>query len=379
MSIVFNESLNNFARRYFIKGNEQVGDDRLFPRKYESVINSICEQLLIHDGISFKVYGENIPLTILINTFGVRATEELLEQGALKFVLWNPGVTYMVDDIPGILPLQSMGSFTTDVHSDPEESIMSGLEFMRNPLPRKMRRDITRKVLKHYVVPPEELARDAAEFGHEGYKNNLFKEFGLSNEKTLTDLKQEERKQLCNLATQCLDLTLLAKYQYSTYNSFDLMNLNRSEFQNLKDAKAVENVVDTVFNIEEVPNFSEMISQKTIDIKSIPKLRSKKSSEKFRAWVDKVSHHEESSDITREYIDAIVDSKTANQTPRGKLTRVLGVVSLGAIVGSTVPGPSGIITGAAIGLLDSYVLDKIVKGWTPRHYIDKEIKPLINN
>lgn len=302
----------------------------------------------------------------------------MLEQGAIKFVLWNPGVTYIVDDIPGLLPLQSMGNFTTAVHSDPEESIMSGLKFMSNPLPRRVRKDITRKVLKHYVVPPEDLSRDAAEFGHEGYKSNLFEEFGLPNEKNLTDLKQKERKLLCSLATQCLDLTILAKYQFSTYNSFDLMKLNRSEYGNLKNANAIENVVETVFDIESIPNFSSMISEGMIDITDIAKLRKRKSSKQFRVWIDKVSHHEDKSDITREYIDSVMDSKTFFQTPKGKLTKVIAVTSLGVVVGSTMAGPSGVIMGATIGLLDSYVLDKILKGWTPRHYIDKEIKPLIN-
>jgi len=49
MFIVFNESLNSFARSYLVKGNEQIGDARLFPQKYKRIINSVCEQHFIHD------------------------------------------------------------------------------------------------------------------------------------------------------------------------------------------------------------------------------------------------------------------------------------------------------------------------------------------
>ena len=183
--IVFNQTLNDFARKWFIKGNEHlIKDSRFFILEYNSIINSICEQLLIHDGLAFKVYGENIPLAILINTFGVKGVENLLEEGAIEFLLWNPGVTYAIDDIPGIYPLQSMSKFTSSVHSDPEASIKSGLEFLRVPLPRRMRRHITRRALKDikYLL---KISKDATDFGHKGYNDNLFQEFGLPKKKNL--------------------------------------------------------------------------------------------------------------------------------------------------------------------------------------------------
>ena len=31
-----------------------------------------------------------------------------------------------------------------------------------------------------------------------------------------------------------------------------------------------------------------------------------------------------------------------------------------------------------LSLLDTYVLDGMLNGWTPRHYFDKSIKPLVN-
>ncbi|WP_051967864.1 hypothetical protein [Brevibacillus thermoruber] len=159
---IFNQQLNEFSRKYLVKGNEHlIKDTRQFLFEYRNVINSISEQFLLFDGVSFKVYGENIPLAVLINTFGVKGVEELLEQEAIEFVLWTSLVTYLVDDIPGVLPLQSGGTFTTSVHADPEASIESGLKWMRNPLPRKTRRLLTRKVLKAYKLLPEKLSREA--------------------------------------------------------------------------------------------------------------------------------------------------------------------------------------------------------------------------
>lgn len=370
--IVFNQTLNDFARKWLIKGSEHlVKGPRLFPFEYDSTINSICEQLLIHDGIAFKVYGENIPLALLIDIFGVKGVEGLLEEGAIEFVLWNPGVTYAIDDLPGIYPLQSMGKFTSSVHSDPEASIKSGLRFLRDPLPRRMRRHITRKALKRYRLPPEKLSKDATDFGHTGYNNNLFEGFGLPKKKELIELNVDERKKLCDLATQCLQLTILSMYQYSTYNSFDLLKLNRSEFANLKDANLVEDVIDTVFRIEKVPDFSKMISMGMLDIKDVPRFRKTRGSKQFRAWIDQVSHHTDRYDIAKEYIDSIIKPKSFAQTSYGKFLRVISVTAL-SIGGGLLAGPIGAIPGAivggltdmGIGLLDSYILDNIIKGWS---------------
>ncbi|WP_156110384.1 glycine zipper family protein [Brevibacillus thermoruber] len=199
-------------------------------------------------------------------------------------------------------------------------------------------------------------------------------------------MKQDERSLLCFLATQCLELTILSMYQYCTYNSFDLLKLNRSEFNSLKNANAVERVVETVFDIEEIPDFATMISKGMLDIKDIPKFRQTKGARQFRSWIDKVSHHTDKSDITREYIDAIVNSKGFFQTKGGKLLRTLGLTALGAVVGQQA-GPIGAFSGAVVGtaidlglsLFDSYILEGITKGWTPRHYIEKQIKPLIKH
>lgn len=383
--IVFNETLNDFARKWFVKSNGHlIKNSNSFSLEYKNLVTSICEQLLIHDGIAFKVYGENIPLSILINIFGVKGVKSLLEENAIEFILWNPGVTYMVDDIPGVYPLQSMSTFTSHVHSDPNASITNGLEFLQNPLLRRTRRSIERKALKRYKIPPENLAKNATDFGHEGYNDNLFRNFGLPKKKQLVELDINERRKLCRLSTQCLKLTILSKYQYSTYNSFDLLKLNRSEFENLEDANLVGNVTNTVFQIEKIPDFSKMISMGMLDIKDIPKLRKKRGSIKFRKWIDQVSHHTDKDDITKEYIDSIAKPESFAHTSYGKFIRVISVTALGAKAGNLITGPIGTIPGGIVGGLtdlgiscfDSYILDNLMKGWSPRFYIDKNIRPL---
>lgn len=378
-STIFNNDFNDFVRKYFIKGNEHlINDVNSFEFDYLNSVNSISEQLLLHDRISFKVYGENIPLANLINIYGIKGTEDLLDQGAIEFVLWNPGVTYLVNDIPGLYPLQSMGKFTSSVHSDPEASIKSGLKFLSNPLPRRDRRNITRKVLKKYKLPSKKLPNDAVEFGHQGYNNNLFEGLGLPKNKELIELDKNERALLCDLAIQCLELIFLGMNNYSSKNNFNLLKINKSEFRKLKNANAVDELVDTVFEIENIPNFFTMFSKSLIDVKDVPKFRKSKASKQFREWIDKVSHSTDKSDITKEYLDSLVNSRSFLETNQGKLIKAVSITALGT-AGGAFAGPAvGAATSLGLGLFDYYVLDNISKGWTPKYYIDKKIKPLTN-
>lgn len=375
-SAIFNEELNEYSRKLLIKGNEHLINKKENPiQKLNNLVSTVGEQLLIHDSVSIKVYGENFPLPILIKHFGLKNIEALIEQGALNFVLWTPGVTFFVDDIPGggVYPLQSMGKFSGS-YGDPEESIINGLKSMTNPLPRKIRRDLVRKVEKHYIVPSVELSKSAVEFGHQGYKDNLFESLGLPYEKDLLDFNRLERQKLCSLATQCLDLTVLSKYNLNSYNNFDLLQLNRKEFQRLRNVAAIETVVDEVFKIEEIPAFAQMFSSGILDLNDISKLRDGRSAEKFREWIEDVSNFENRYDITRAYMESITQ-KTFIDKPIGKLTRMLTFTALGAGLAGPLGAVGGIAADLGISLFDTYILDGIAKGWSPKHYIEKQVKP----
>jgi hypothetical protein len=387
--LVLNKSLNDFSRKYLVKGNEpSINDAMMLPSEFERVINEVAEQLLYHDGISFKVYGENIPLTILINTFGTKGVEELLEQKAIEFVLWTPAVTYIVDDIPGLLPLQS-GTLNSKAHCDPEESATLGLNWMQYPLPRKTRRYLVRKITKAYKLPDPGIPKYAVEFGYQGYKDNIFAQFGLPNGKSLEELDKAERAKLCSFSDECLELAILSSFKYDSIESKRLTELNRTEFQRLHHAKVIEDVADYIFKIENVPNFKELIVQGFIDIKQIPKIRSNNSSVKFRSWISKYDSNTSSEDIVKEYLNSIVNSKGIFDTPKGKFLKTLGVTAFSGAVGCLIGGEIGLLVGATaskiaesfidlgLNLLDAYVFEGLTKGWSPRHYIDKEIRGLV--
>lgn len=389
-SLVFNKELNSFARKYLVKGTSQSKNKKNIIYEYNRVTQKIGEMFLRHEGVAFKVYGENIPLAILTNLFGTSGVEKLLEQEAIKFILWTPIITYNSSNIDGILPLQP-GNLSSEVHGDPEKSATLGLKSMANPTKKSDRRRLIRKVIRSYEVPPPNAANKAVRFGHEGYKSNIFKNMGLSNKKNITKLNKNERAKLCSLSTKCLELAILSEFKYHTLDSINLMSLNRIEFNRLQKAKIIEKMEDKLFELEHLPNFSELIRKEVIDIKDIPKLRAEKDALKFRSWISSQADKSNSKEITKEYLDSITESKGFFETNKGKLIKTIGVTSFSIGIGSLIGGGAGGLIGGVLGkntleplvdlglnLLDTYILSGIIQGWHPRHYFDNQIRAVVN-
>ncbi|MEC0271908.1 hypothetical protein [Peribacillus frigoritolerans] len=393
-NIIFNDELDGFCNKYIFKGGLGEKTPHLFDLEHERISRNICEQLLRHDGVAIKVNGTNAPLAILINLFGERNLEELLEQNAIQFILWTPMVTTLAsDNFPdGLLPLQ-FGNLSKDaVYGDPEKSIDEGFKILTRPIPRKQRRNLTRKLLKSYRLPSEEISSNAVTFGHDGYKNNKFSPLGFANTKEITKLNASERRTLLKFTNESLELAVISEMKLNTINNYNLMRLNELEFENLTKSKTIQDYQNKLFQLEQVPNFSEMIKLGMLDIESIPKVRSTKNAIKFRKWINNIADGDEDVEISKQYIESISNNKSKLDTTTGKITRSLVVTAVSGTVGTALAGPVGSLIGGGIGafvinpaldfsidMLDTFVLDGVLKGWNPKHYFDNDIKKIIQN
>ena len=154
---IFYPGLDGFCRTYMLT-NRQVtpAEFAKYPARLKEENGSIFEQLMLFDKVSFKVYGESIQATFLMNLLGHETFETLIEQGAIGFTLWTPLITHLVTDIPGIVPIQS-GTLSSPAHSDPEQSIDLGLNWMKEPLPSHERKRLIKRLVPLYEIPAADL------------------------------------------------------------------------------------------------------------------------------------------------------------------------------------------------------------------------------
>jgi hypothetical protein len=172
---VFNTGLNQFTRKYLLKDSnaDELSLVQSFQSEYQRILAELTEQFLFFDKVVIKVYGENVGLVVLINELGLKQVLELVEEGAIQFLLWTPMIMSVVgDDLMGkVNPIVS-GSATSPVHSKPMESVKMGLQSCKMQSDRRERRELERKISKIYKVTDSKFVSDATDIIVSAYSSN---------------------------------------------------------------------------------------------------------------------------------------------------------------------------------------------------------------
>ena len=156
-TVIYDTKVDKYLRKYYIKRNN---NEKLLAQQFiietPEIIRYICNVLLYYDCICMQISAENIAIPFFINLFGKNGFEDLVEQGAIRFFLMTNPIMHMVTPVKGVCPL-SIGTFKEGPYGIPEESIKHGFHFSSIPLERKYRRLLTKKLLKCYEKPIEEI------------------------------------------------------------------------------------------------------------------------------------------------------------------------------------------------------------------------------
>ena len=237
-TVIYDTKVDKYLRKYYIK--RKNNDEKLLAQQFiletPEIIRYICNVLIYYDCICIQISAENIAIPFFINLFGKNGFEDLVEQGAIRFFLMTNPIMHMVTPVKGICPL-STGTFNEGPYGIPEESIKYGFNFSSTQLERKYRRLLTKKLLKCYEKPIEEIDKRIVESVYDAYKLNYFKNLNLPYEKELTDFTANESEKIGDIANYYHNLTIVAKLKYSTLDSYPIELLNNEVIKNLKKLK----------------------------------------------------------------------------------------------------------------------------------------------
>lgn len=381
---IFYPDLNDFCRTYLVSGRIMTPAELdHYPVRLKDQNASIFEQLLLFDKISFKVYGENILVPYLINQLGQDAFEALLDQEAIGFTLWTPVVTFLVEDTPGVMALQS-GTQSSPPHSDPEKSIELGLQWMsKEQLFPGARRRLIRRLVPLYEVPSPDLSRDAVGMTvsafHSGKLNALnFSPLG----KDILNLTLPQRKDLCRCASELLEYSFLIQHEMTSFSNKQYFNLFDQSVSKVEAHRTITADFNRLATLEGFPNLKALYSELNDPFTRLPKLRAKRSSAEFRKWLAETNSSATDVDIMKEYVDSIAEKKGFFETKKGKLTKTVVMTGIGTMMGALIGGFEGALRGAAVGkvldagadwaldVIDEFLVSGLTKGWSPRMFFD---------
>ncbi|AOK66488.1 hypothetical protein QZN06_22330 [Burkholderia multivorans] len=383
---IFYPELNEFCRKYLDSSKSiSLMDQNLFPQRIDDIQKSIFEQLLLFDAISFRVHGENIPLAVLINFFGKKGFDALVEQEALHFVLWTQNIMHLVDDAKGINPL-CWGKFNEGPHTDPIQSIELGLNWVR-PVPgRREKSALVKKLLPLYSVSRDGLSEMAVKATESAFLSGKLTALGLDpNVIELTNFPRDKRALMNKCADEVFSYTLMCEERLTSYSNFDFFHLFNDSAKKISSLSSVAGGYAEIAKIQHVPDLKAVFDLLDRPLEKIAKFRNKRSSKKFRGWLADALDRTSGEELTREYIDALGAPTGFFQKDIGKITKAIATTAIGAGIGSLLDTKlAGVKIGAGVlattvlqpvadfglDLVDTYLLEGITKGWTPRMFFD---------
>jgi hypothetical protein len=383
--IVFNDQLELYGQRFITKTAEIPPGEILdveFQRK--KILALLFEQFLLFDKIAVKIDFQNLPLFFLIKTLGIDKLQELIERNIVIPVLWTPGI-YMVtgtqrdDGTVDQSTIMGRPPFVSGwLHNgDPAESIDTLLKYFVVSSQRK--KAFKRAVVDKYVLPNNDLARQSVDIVIDAYKKNRLAGLSLPALKEPEDLNLEERSILYSLGHQVLETSVLAEKMYKSYDKYENLHLAEEAIKNIESAYHVSENTSTILTVEKIADIKQMILEGTIPFNRVFDMRYKPVIKEYRKWINTVSVYTDAEYITKQYFDEVTGVNRFIESKQGKFLRTVGMLGIGSGIGAALTGSGGILEGAAVAkaadfglsLLDTYVLDGILKGWNPRMFVDK--------
>ena len=367
---VFNSTLDNGYLVYpkLSKEEERIIEAELF------------EQIMLFDRIVLKTGRVNFSLFFLIKKLGLSMVERLIDTKYIQFLLYSPMIVRslgrqmengQIDEsiILGKPPIISGG---LDIGKNYREETID-LALDKFTLTKKQKRYLKRKIIKNVILPDGmKSSKSTVKLIIDAYEGNLLEEIGLPFEKDSDQLTLKEREKLHGLSSNVLETSLLSKYGLKSFNQYDNFKLYNKNLENIGNALKVKNNAVEIFDLENIPNLKQLFLEENLSFHEAMKLRHGSTAKYFRNWLNTVSEKGDSIKISEEYIDEIKDKKGFFQTKSGKFIKTTSTFGLGLGIGTAIGNPLiGIPATYGLRLLDTFVLQDLIKGKNAKMFVDK--------
>lgn len=362
--------------------NDKIGSPTDFELKQVSkedarmMLAGLFEQIMLFDRVTISTNRVNFQLIFLIDQLGINMVEELLDRNIIEFLLWSPllftGRGRTMDDgtndtsvIFGQPPIVAGGLVADDL--DIEKQIDKALSMFS--LHRDRKRIFKRRAFDKFIVPDGlKNSGESAKLVIDAYvSNNLV---DLPYQKEPNQLEMFERDILMDLGYKVLEIKLLSEYQLKSFENFDHYKICEQNLKNIGKAYKVSDNTSEILKVENMPNLKNLFLLGNLKFADVMQLRYKSNSKYFRKWINQISENHDVHDISKEYINEIKGSNNFFETNVGKLVKNIGVFGIGMALGDAITGAEAIAANFALGQLDTFVLDGLLRGKKPSMFLN---------
>jgi hypothetical protein len=389
---VFDSDINAFCRKFLVK---VPGAPEPNPAEYlgemVSLRKCLFETLLLFDKLSLKVTGESIPVSLLIGACGRRGFDALIEQEAIEFVLWNENVGFFVNNIPGIDGMVSMVQ-NDPIYIDPEQSIESGLKWMTGAPQGRERQQLVRRLVPLFRRIDANVAENSLKVVRAALSNGDLEAYGIpkipgEHADNLTDV---QKKIVGKCADDLTEYEFLLKSNMTSFSNYRYFSPFWASAERFRAMNQTVSGFASVANLEGLPDLKVLYDEIKDPLIRLAEIRQSANAKFFRDWLERTAGQSPDKDMVKGYLDAISERRGLLDSAPKKFLKTVAFAAFGVGLGSVVGEEVGAVIGAAagtfatlaaskmaevtaetgLGLLDSFVLDRVTKGRSPRMFLD---------
>lgn len=213
-------------------------------------------------------------------------------------------------------------------------------------------------------------------------------EFKIETNLDFVRLNECSRTSVSAEHLQLTEAHLLALIQGAHATAFYAANLESEVFvekvERAVQARAVEGAIERYTNSsEQICRFSEIVLHDSYALRDAVNSNSVKfaeivrladSADRFRTWL-----HSSSLDgdlLAAYYREAVKESPWLTRLPK-RVTRWSLFAGIGIAVDASVSPGLGVAAGLALSAVDSFLVERLLKGWRPHQFVETDLKPLI--
>jgi hypothetical protein len=389
---VFDSEINSFCRKFLVKAPGAAEPSSAeYVREMNNLRKRLFENLLLFDKISLKITGESIPISLLIGALGRKGFDSLIEQEAIEFVLWNENVGFLVKNIPGVDAMVSMAHDTPE-YVDPERSVDSGLKWAQGAPQGRERQQLIRRLVPLFRKTEANVAANSLKVVRDALKTGGLAVYGIPKitSEYADSLTDEQKKVVGKCADDLTEYEFLLKHNMTSFSSYQYFSPFWASAERFRLMNQTVAGFSSVANLEGLPDLKVLFEEIKDPLKRLPDIRQTANARFFRDWLEKTAGESPDTDMVKGYLDAISERKGLLDTASRKFVKTVAFAAVGVGLGAIVGERAGAAIGAAagtfaslaasklaevtaetgLGLLDSFVLDRVTKGRSPRMFLD---------
>ncbi|MBK9260444.1 MAG: hypothetical protein IPM54_11480 [Polyangiaceae bacterium] len=334
-----------------------------------------AEGLIVAPSVCTHVWGENYVLCHLITCFGVKGVEQLLEEGALEFLLWASPVNYISltspGDVKGLDPL-TPGHHTSPAHCDPQASVELGLKGAgKVPWPQLER--LAKLAIEKTHVSAKNVSQDAVQAVRKAYDRGALRRYGFDPSVPRYDLSEDQRGKLSGLAEDIAKGMVLHSLDVDVHES-ELTWKQLLRMRDIVGSHGAVKAVEAGLRVENLPNIPAVMLAGVLQPKDIVDIRNHQSTQELRKWLWEQPDPHNAEAVAKAWLATITDKplkdKTWFKTVRVAVATVVGLAAPAALGAAAEGIISGGALGYALGAADTFGVEKLLTKPSPRRFAD---------